>query len=123
MEDGLLIAEMAILVAPLLGAVFLTALCTGLATAVLSSPRVSVPVTLWRAQSPCALCRETELASWGRNPREAGGLAEPFGLILAEPFGLILGRIDGSVRDALSWRGPSRGKTLARLARLGEPGP
>ena len=66
---------------------------------------------------------EAELALRGRKPREAKGLAEPFGLVLS--------RIAGGVRDALSWSGPSpREKTLGedkrsltRLARLGEPGP
>ena len=53
----LLITKMAILVAPFLGAVLLTALYTGTATVALSSPRAGAPVTLWRAQSPCALCR------------------------------------------------------------------
>ena len=57
MADGLVITEMAILVAPSLGAVLLTALYTRVATAALSSPCVGAPVTLRRAQSPCALCR------------------------------------------------------------------
>ena len=56
--------------------------------------------------------KETEPAWWGRNPREAGGLAEPFGLILG-----------GMSWCPLEERSLAEGKTLARLARLGEPGP
>ena len=60
----------------------LTALYTRVATTALSSPRIGAPVTLRRAQSPCALCRGDRARFVGKEPREAGGLAEPFFLIL-----------------------------------------
>ena len=101
--DGLLITRMAIPVAPLLGAALLTAVYTRTATAALSSPRVGAPVTLRRAQSPYALCRGDRACFMGKEPREAGGLAEPFGLILAEhPRCPLEGR-------SLAKRKPSRG--------------
>ena len=55
----------------------LTALYTRLAMTALSSPRAGAPVTLRRAQSPCALCRGDRAHLVREEHREAGSLAEP----------------------------------------------
>ena len=89
-----------------------------MSTTALSSPCFGASVTLWRTQSPCALCRGDRACFEGKEPREAGGdLGEAGGL--AEPFGLVLAE---HPRCPLEERSLAEEKTLARLARLGEPG-
>ena len=100
-------------------------------------PRGQVKLRVERNPREAGGPREAPLGPWrvAKVSREGKALARlarleslAFGLGdtpsgLESPRQASRGSVLSSIREVLSRRGPSRGKTLARLARLGEPGP
>ena len=87
------------------GAALLTALYTGMATAVLASSRFGVSGTLQRAQSPCALCRGDRVPLSRGFPWRGWRSRQALGVVPS--------------REDLC-RGLAKHESLSRL---GEPGP